>query len=63
MTFLRDGFCDDCKIVTAQKKKKGSTPTSKAMNVTRAGQAATMNIVPNVVRHGLTVATHSKYLY
>ena len=61
MTFLRDGFCDDCKIVTAQKKKRGSTPTSKAMNVTRAGQAATMDIVPNIVGHGLTVATHSKY--
>ena len=52
-------MCEDCKISTAKRANKGNTPTAEAMNVTRPGQAVTLDIVPNFNKHGLTIATHS----
>ena len=59
ISFGSDRMCEDCKISTAKRANRGSTPTAEAMNVTRPGQAVTMDIVPNFNKHGLTIATHS----
>ena len=61
VTFGNDRTCDDCKITTSRKKNRGDTPTENALQVTAPGQAATMDIVPNLETHGLTPGTHCKY--
>ena len=59
--FQRDSFCDDCKISTSRKTKRGDTSTQEALKVTKAGQAATMDIVPSLDARGLTKASHHKH--
>ena len=45
----------------SRKTKRGSTPTKLALKVTEPGQAATMNIVPNMTGKGLGPGTAAKY--
>ena len=61
LNFTKDDFCDDCKITTIQKSNKGNVSTKNALMVKAAGEAVTMDIVPNTISEGLTKSTHSDY--
>ena len=61
ISFPSDHTCDDCKLSSARKAKRGSTKTEDALKVAKAGEAATIDIIYNLESEGLTESTHSKY--
>ena len=61
INFVKDEFCDDCKITTIQHSNKGNVPTEDALIIKKAEEAVTMDIVPNTLSKGLTPSTNSDY--
>ena len=57
MGFERDAFCEGCKISTSRKSNRDKTTSAEALQVTRPGQAVTMDIIPNKHDH-CTISYH-----
>lgn len=61
MEWGNDRTCDEFKITTSRKVRRGATTTVDALKVTRTGKKVTMDIIINFETKGLSSKTHSKY--